>query len=77
MTALACLHNFIKVHDPADEINMTPEEAEAEAAANRPAAGVLHQGITDEESLRARAMRDQIAQEMWRDYQISLANRRR
>jgi hypothetical protein len=67
--ALTCVHNFIRIYDPTDDLEITAAEIEVITAMDHPAHGALHHGITNDES-------DQIADEMWGEYQAEVARRR-
>jgi hypothetical protein len=67
--ATCTLHNFIRIHDPLDDMGITECELEEMVAREQPAEGELHNGITSEEVGRASARRDQIAMQMWDQYQ--------
>lgn len=65
--ALAALHNFIRIYDPSDEMDITQEEVGQILSESRPVRA-LQDGISTEEVQRANTKRDQIAQEMWTQY---------
>jgi hypothetical protein len=69
VTATCALHNFIRIHDPLDDMGITQHELDEMMEREQPAEGELHGGITTEEVGRASARRDQIAMQMWDQYQ--------
>lgn len=74
--ALAAIHNFIRIHDPRDEIfTIARELAQTHASDEPPAAPpeYFSTHISAEEKKRAEAKRDQIAQACWDQYQEYLA----
>lgn len=78
-SALAALHNFILTHDASDLA--TYEDDIDNQPGQRPSEdidfGNLAEGFTTrQEKRRAEKIRDQIAKEMWADYQRELASRR-
>ena len=76
ITALCALHNFIRIHDPLDDMDLTQEELDLILDEDRPAAGVLQRGVSREETERATERRDLIASQMWQQYQEHAARRR-
>jgi hypothetical protein len=66
--ALCALHNFIRIYDPLDEMDITDEEVEMYLAMERPAEGELQRGISAQETARSHERREQIALEMWAQY---------
>jgi hypothetical protein len=66
--ALCALHNFIRIHDPADDMGITQEEIDGMLEEERAGEGELQDGIAAEESDRASLRRDAIAQDMWNQY---------
>jgi hypothetical protein len=75
--AVCALHNFIILHDADDQIEINDEEMRVWVEEARPEPGVLQGGISAAETALANTRRDEIAQEMWVDYQKIRANRRR
>jgi hypothetical protein len=76
------LHNFIRVTDPADNrLNMDGLDGSNSLDNQQPETldyGFLHNsGITRAESSRASIKRDEIAMNMWTDYQKLLRHRQR
>lgn len=73
---LAALHNFIMVHDPHDIEEWLSDELDSDRDPNRGEIedsdmdfGMLSQSaVTPREKDRATEHRDQIANDMWRDY---------
>jgi hypothetical protein len=75
MPALCALHNFIRIYDPADDMDITEEEIESAVSQEQPASGTYHSGIAAAETARAAERRDQIAQQMWASYCAVLEHR--
>jgi hypothetical protein len=69
--ALCTLHNFICVYSP--EENMGLEELSAWTP-RWSLEDFSHQGVSTQEKARANTKRDDIAKEMWRQYQEHLNN---
>jgi hypothetical protein len=69
--ALCVLHNFIRVHD--SEENVVLEELSTRAPRRNPE-DFSRQGVSAQEKARANTKRDDIAKEMWREYQEYLNN---
>jgi hypothetical protein len=75
-SALAALHNFIRVYDP-EEIHMYDDDElfEFPMALHPESVGELGRGpATSAERARANERRDKIAAEMWQQYQDYLEN---
>ncbi len=71
--ALCALHNFIRTHD-SEEIGEFPPDLVDPSQGEQN--GSLGQGTASRaEVRRAQALRDQIAQDMWEDYQRELQER--
>jgi hypothetical protein len=67
--ALCALHNFIRIHDPSDDMDITQEEIDEMLEDERPSVeGNLQTGVTAVETERASRWREQIAQSMWVQY---------
>lgn len=74
--ACAALHNFILKHDPCDVDDLIVAHGEPETGGGVEDFGTLAQGhVTRQEKLRAEALRDRIAQEMWDSYEDLLLRR--
>ncbi|KAF8151549.1 hypothetical protein B0H34DRAFT_664634, partial [Crassisporium funariophilum] len=83
--ALGGVHNYVRIHDPSDNIESWTNNAETRAsgsASNRTpqeprriAEEQLGINITAEERQQASDRRDHMAQEMWKDYQEELRRR--
>lgn len=74
--ACAALHNFILKHDPRDVDDLIVAHGEPETDGGVEDFGTLAQGhVTRQEKLRAEALRDRIAQEMWDSYEDLLLRR--
>jgi hypothetical protein len=69
--ALCVLHNFIRVYD--SEENVVLEELSTWAPRRNPE-DFSRQGVSAQEKARANTKRDDIAKEMWREYQEYLNN---
>jgi hypothetical protein len=69
--ALCMLHNFIWVYD--SEENVVLEELSTRAPRRNPE-DFSRQGVSAQEKARANTKRDDIAKEMWREYQEYLNN---
>lgn len=69
--AICVLHNFIRVHDPNDDVNIT--EVYLSRRAPRRTAQDFSTQISNQEKARANARQDEIAKGMWRQYQEYLA----
>ena len=69
--ALCVLHNFIRVYD--SEENVVLEELSTRAPRRNPE-DFSRQGVSAQEKARANTKRDDIAKEMWREYQEYLNN---
>ena len=77
VTALCALHNFIRIHDPRDDMGITQEELDVLLEDEmRPAVGESQHGVGRQEAERAAAQRDEIAGALWRSYQDTLDKRR-
>lgn len=74
--ALAALHNYVRLHDPEDEIFVVERETLLDASTSPPnqdLPGEYRSGyVSTEERNRASVRRDQIAQELWEQYQAYL-----
>ena len=72
-SALAALHNFIREYDPEEigEIEISDDEEPLLESVGELGAGP----VTRDETLRANARRDQIADAMWEQYQTYLERR--
>lgn len=73
--ALCAVHNFIRIHDPADFRGLGSEDdmfSTEESAADE--IQVVEKASTDAEETRASRRRDEIAKAMWVDYQQELAH---
>ena len=66
--ALCALHNFIRIYDPADEMEITEEEIEGFITSEEPAIGSLQNGIPAAETARSNERRELISKEMWDSY---------
>ena len=78
MPAICALHNFIRIHDPTDEGQLTTGNATGVTGVSErptPNEEELHNYISRAETNRATAKRDQIAKEMWASYQQILTER--
>jgi hypothetical protein len=64
VSALAVLHNFIRIYDPDDLLDDTSNNDEDELDIH----GRLQNQVTAEERGRAVVRRDEIAKAMWADY---------
>ncbi|KAH9448622.1 hypothetical protein Pst134EA_033167 [Puccinia striiformis f. sp. tritici] len=75
------LHNFIRVTDPSEPVNLANTATMVDTDSQQPDTaeyGLLHQpGVTRAESTRAAKKRDEIAIHMWTDYQRILRHRQR
>ena len=73
--ATAAIHNFILDHDPQEEedISETPDPNPGNPPAEHDFGTLAHGPANRAEKARAKAKRDQIAQEMWDSYQAILA----
>ena len=69
--ALCALHNFICVYNPEEKMGL--EELSAWTL-RRSSEDFCHQGVSAQEKARANTKRDDIAKEMWRQYQEHLNN---
>ena len=69
MSALAVIHNFIRIHDPSD-ISLDEDEDEDFQQTDGQADQADQSGRLDQADERGYAAdrRDQIARAMWRDY---------
>jgi hypothetical protein len=63
--ALGAIHNFIQIHDPGEIHDFTYEDNIDDGQAGGLALGPAN--VT--ERMRAASKHDQIAQDMWKDYQ--------
>lgn len=70
--AIAALFNFVRVHKHEDGSMSMSSRAHHQPA---PQPSDLRSSLTDEESKRAEAMRDEIAKAMWCQYQQVLQER--
>lgn len=69
--ALAAIHNFIRLHDPEDQIFSIAQTLERIRAANEPTVNppaYFSTHISAEEKKRAEKKRDEIAQACWDQY---------
>ncbi|KAJ3764677.1 hypothetical protein FB446DRAFT_656232, partial [Lentinula raphanica] len=77
--ALAAIHNFIRLRDPADALFQFTQAEEISLGSSRndvhPTVpdSHYHFHISPAEKTRASAMRDRIAQECWEQYQLYLS----
>jgi hypothetical protein len=78
MSALAVIHNFIRIHDPSDNDYIDEDDGVAmENTTQRDGGSDVGSGSESEgdhpagERGRAAERRDQIARRMWRDYKNS------
>jgi hypothetical protein len=69
--ALCVLHNFICVYNPTENVGL--EELSTQAPRRNPA-DFNHRGVSAQEKARANSKRDDIAKEMWRQYQEHVNN---
>ena len=78
VSALAVIHNFIRIYDPADtlddDIENSPEEAPSREECER--SNLRERAINNEERDRASERREAIALAMWQDYQRRSQRRR-
>ena len=71
LPALACVHNFIRHHNPDDIFGFVNDLDDP-----HPTAGALSDRLVNHaETTRAKRLRDEIAQAMWDDYQNVLRTR--
>jgi hypothetical protein len=63
--ALGAIHNFIQIHDPGEIDDFTYEDN----IDDRQAGGLALGPANVTERMRVASKRDQIAQDMWEDYQ--------
>ncbi len=75
VASLVVVHNFIEIHNPEDSINNRSNHA-TEPEQATPDAAVHATEIPSPSRLEAEHFRDQIAQQMWQDYQEILQRRR-
>jgi hypothetical protein len=68
VSALAVLHNFIRIHDPDDLVEEEDENVGLRRPERPPPEAELQRNITVEERDRATTRRDRIAQAMWADW---------
>lgn len=65
VSALAVVHNFIRIHDPED----IPEDEEEDRQGRGDDVGTLQGHAVQDDRGRATQRRDAIAQAMWDDYE--------
>ena len=72
--ALCVLHNFIREHDPAAIVDEGYDFEDLRVVhEDGPAVGELSQRVANDQDWQQAAMRrDEIAKEMWQDYQCHL-----
>jgi hypothetical protein len=74
VSALAVIHNFIRIHDPRepeDEYDDEPEDEDNTEDEGNPGDNMANSStVHGAERGRAADRRERIAQNMWRDYQI-------
>jgi hypothetical protein len=63
--ALCCLHNFIRLESDSDD---KFDKAVEDERALKKKTVVLHKALSQQEKNRAKALRDQIAEDMWHQY---------
>jgi DDE superfamily endonuclease len=74
--ALAAIHNFIRLYDPDEILDLLAEAEDTQPGARIPQTGDLALGpARAAERMLADGKRDGIAQSMWVQYQMELANR--
>jgi hypothetical protein len=71
-SAICVLHNFIRTYDPRD---LEEEEAEEEAPECNQTGNDVIRSVPSAEAAAANKRRDQIAKDMWTQYQGYLAER--
>ena len=68
--ALCCLHNFIRLEsDSDDKFDRDKKAAEDERVLKKKTV-ILHKALSQQEKNRAKALRDQIAEDKWRQYSV-------
>ena len=80
VAGLSVVHNFIGIHNPLDTRNIQKNLNEDQLCRNGPhpepvPLDRIAPGITRDEKARADAFRDQLAEQMWVDYQKELEAR--
>jgi hypothetical protein len=77
VTALCCLHNFIrKEGDGDDRFDLSDSEDVAETWQEREEVQTpsVHKDVTEKEKRHAKNFRDKIGQDMWKQYMNSVRN---
>lgn len=77
VTALCCLHNFIRQEgDGKDEFDLAGDEDLMETRQDRDEVQVspVHKDITEKEKRQAKSFRDKLAEDMWIQYMKGTRN---